>query len=84
MVEVEKNIYKGVLNIGFRPTVSAEQGKKSIEVHIMDFNQLLYNKKITVFFRERIREELRFPGLEELKIQLEKDRSNALKILENE
>jgi len=84
MVEVEKNIYKGVLNIGFRPTVSAEQGKKSIEVHIMDFNQLLYNKKITVLFRERIREELRFPGLEELKIQLEKDRLNALEILENE
>ena len=83
-VEIDDSLYNGMLNIGYRPTVSNGEGNKSIEVHIMNFDQTVYNKKLTIFFHERIREELRFNGIEELQIQLEKDRSNALKVLYNE
>jgi riboflavin kinase / FMN adenylyltransferase len=83
-VEVEGKLHNGILNIGYRPTVSEGKKLKSIEVHIINFDQVLYNKRLTVFFRERIREEMRFSGLEELKLQLEKDRSEAMKILDKE
>lgn len=73
-----KTIY-GMLNIGTNPTVDGTS--KSIEVHFFDFNQDLYGKTITVEFIDWLRNEHKFDSLEQLKIQLEKDKIKAQKII---
>jgi riboflavin kinase/FMN adenylyltransferase len=82
-VEIGGVLHNGILNIGYRPTVADNKERRSIEVHILNYTEIIYNKTITVYFHERIREEMRFNGIEELQIQLEKDRSDALKVLYN-
>jgi riboflavin kinase/FMN adenylyltransferase len=82
-VEIGSMFHNGILNIGFRPTVADNTEIRSIEVHILNYNEIIYNKTITIYFHERIREEMRFNGIEELQIQLEKDRLDALKVLFN-
>lgn len=72
-------IYKGMMNVGFRPTVSGLN--RSIEVHIIDFDKQIYGEDITVFFKARIRDEMKFADLEELKNQLEKDRIFTINLL---
>ena len=44
-----------------------------MEAHILDFNEDLYGKTIEVIFRQKIREELKFSGLDELKSQISAD-----------
>ena len=63
---------KGMLNIGVRPTVDGIE--KTIEVHIIDFNEDIYGEELTVLFDDWIREEQKFEGLDALKAQLEKDK----------
>ena len=65
--------YKIMLNIGVRPTVDGKS--QTIEAHIIDFNENIYNQKLTIYLVQFLREELRFNGLEALKIQLQKDES---------
>ena len=60
------------VNIGYRPTVT-ESGEALLEAHILDFNEDLYGKTIEVVFRQKIREETKFAGLEELKKQISAD-----------
>jgi len=73
--------YNGMLNIGTRPTFNQNADNRSIEVNIFDFDSDLYNKEITLIFEDKIRDEERFSGVEELVKQLKKDRVAALKIL---
>jgi riboflavin kinase/FMN adenylyltransferase len=73
--------YKGMLNIGTRPTFNNNADKRSIEVHIFDFSQNLYHKQITLIFTGKIRDEQKFSGIDELAQQLKKDKIHALQIL---
>lgn len=60
-----------LINVGNNPTVD---GKKiTVESHILDFNEDIYGKTIEVEFCKRIRGEIKFAGLEELKEQIAKD-----------
>ena len=77
-VIVDEKILLGMLNIGQRPTVDAA-GQKVIEVNIFDFNEEIYNENITVLFYKFLRSEQKFPGLSELKAQLQKDQKNTIK-----
>ena len=71
---------KGMLNIGYRPTLN--NGKeRSIEVHILDFEGDLYGKDITVEFVHRLREERTFANTEELTGQLMRDREQVSELL---
>ena len=72
-----KNVfYGGMLNIGNNPTV---EGKgKSIEVNIFDFDKVIYGDEATIYFVERLRDEVKFNNLEELKEQLAKDKLESL------
>ena len=79
-VIVENAIYNGMMNIGFRPTVSDEK-LRTIEVHIFDFDNDIYEKEIKVRMITRIRDEIRFNGIDELREQLKKDKLEALKNL---
>ncbi len=71
----------GMLSIGNNPTVK-DKGR-SIEVYIFDFNENIYGKELSIYFVERLRDELKFDNLEELKKQLVKDEADSRKILNN-
>ncbi|MCF6172134.1 MAG: bifunctional riboflavin kinase/FAD synthetase [Bacteroidales bacterium] len=73
------NAYKGMSNIGFRPTI--DHGELTIEVNIFDFNQTIYGEEITISFVERMRDEKKFESLEALTAQLVKDKKAALELL---
>jgi len=81
LVEINGITYKGMLNIGVRPTVNYNADHKSIEVHIFDFEANIYNSDITLLFVEKIRNEQKFADIVELQQQLVKDRELALHIL---
>lgn len=66
----------GMMNIGTNPTVNGEH--RSIEVHIFDWSDDIYNKPIQVSLIERIRDELKFDSIEALRKQLEKDKEVIL------
>ena len=66
------NTYKGMMNIGYRPTVSNEL-ELSIEVHLLDFSKDIYNQFITVDVLNKIRNEKKFPSIDHLKAQLKED-----------
>ncbi|OIP05414.1 MAG: riboflavin biosynthesis protein RibF [Bacteroidetes bacterium CG2_30_32_10] len=78
-INIESIIYKGMANIGTRPTLNLKE--KSFEVHIFNFDNEIYNKSITVKFIDRIRDEYKFSDLDALKTQLAIDKNNALNIL---
>lgn len=71
-VEVNDQQYKGMLSIGTNPTVNGE--KLTVEVYILDFNEDIYDKKITVKFRDFLHEEIKFEGLEKLIERLDEDK----------
>jgi riboflavin kinase/FMN adenylyltransferase len=80
-VKLENNKYNGMLNIGFRPTIDKSGKYRSIEVNLFDFNEDIYNKPITVYFKQRLRDEIKFEGIEKLIEQLKIDKLNALDAL---
>ncbi|MCB9252398.1 MAG: bifunctional riboflavin kinase/FAD synthetase [Flavobacteriales bacterium] len=81
-VEVEHRgkRYTGMLNIGNNPTI--EGAERSIEVHIFDFNKDIYDEELKVDFVKRMRDEIKFNDLVELKEQLKSDEIIARNILE--
>jgi len=66
--------FKGITNIGVRPTVGRGNAL-TIETHILDFNEEIYGLDISISFLERIRDEIKFNSLDLLKEQLTKDKS---------
>ena len=70
----------GMLNIGYRPTLNNGQ-ERSIEVHILDYEGMLYGKTITVEFAYRLRDEHTFANPEELIQQLQKDKEKVRQLL---
>jgi riboflavin kinase/FMN adenylyltransferase len=78
-VIVQGSEYTGVLNIGVRPTVGGE--KMSIEVYIIGFSGNIYDEEISVAFHSRLRREVRFPDLEALKAEIQRDVERAVRLL---
>ena len=76
---VDSTLYKAMLNIGNRPTVDGT--KKTVEANLFDFQGDLYDKQITVYFHEFLREERKFDSLEALKAQLFQDQKTARSLL---
>ncbi|MFC1733817.1 bifunctional riboflavin kinase/FAD synthetase [candidate division KSB1 bacterium] len=72
--------FNGMLNIGVRPTLHKDQ-QETIELHIFNFTDEIYEEFITVYFYDRLRDEQKFESLELLKHQLAKDQKDAKKIL---
>ncbi len=73
---IDKMKFEGMLNIGLRPTFNSNISNKTIEVHIFDFNNCLYDKNITIEFCKRIRDEMKFDGVQQLVEQLRKDETS--------
>lgn len=74
-VEIYGKLYKGITSVGNNPTVNGKN--MTIETNILDFNEDIYDINIKVYFLARIRDEKKFSGLDELKMQLEKDKEFA-------
>ena len=77
--DVEGKSYKGMMSIGFRPTVN---GKVRVtEVNIFDFTKEIYGQVIRITVKKYLRSEVKFDGLEALKLQLHKDKEDSLACL---
>ena len=79
-VNDKKKFYKGIANLGYRPTFN--QKKILLEVNIFNFSGNLYNKNLSVEFLKFIRGEKKFKGISELKKQINKDIIEAKKLNE--
>ncbi|SVA00869.1 uncharacterized protein METZ01_LOCUS53723 [marine metagenome] len=76
----QNNSFDAVANIGFNPTFHRD--RLSVEVHIFDFNQVIYGKEVEVEFISRIRSEIEFKSKDELVVQIKKDIETAKVLLE--
>jgi len=79
-VKSGEKTFNGVTNIGVRPTVDND-GKLSIETHIFDFNNDIYDSTITIEFIARLRDEKKFGSIDELKNQIALDIQKAKELL---
>jgi riboflavin kinase/FMN adenylyltransferase len=77
-IDIDGVLYRGMTNIGVRPTLDASD--LTIETHIFDFDQDIYGKRVVVTFTGRIRDERKFAGLNELTAQLALDKARAIEI----
>jgi len=78
-VESAGRTHQGVANIGYSPTF--EDNEFTVEVHLLDFDTDIYGQTIRINFVKRIREEIKFSGIDELSDQITKDVSFARRVL---
>jgi riboflavin kinase/FMN adenylyltransferase len=78
-VEAQGRLLQGVANIGYSPTFDDRQF--TVEVHILDFNEIIYGQRLRVNFLKRIRDEIKFPSLAALKEQIAADVETARRVL---
>lgn len=78
LLEVDGRRFRGVTNIGFRPTVTkSESGRLSIETHLFDFSRDIYDREVKLEFLIRLRDERRFSDEQELIRRIGKDIDRA-------
>ena len=70
--------YLSITNIGNNPTVSPCAQTVTVETNIFDFDMDIYGSEITVSFMEKVRNEIRFDSMEDLKHQIEEDKNFVL------
>lgn len=75
-VQTSGKTYRGITNIGIRPTVGINK-ERTIETHILDFDEDIYGLSIKLEFVAKMRDEVTFSSLDDLKAQLHKDRENS-------
>ncbi len=69
--EIRGRLHRAVASVGFNPTFG--ENSLGLEVHVMDFDRDIYGEEISVFFRDRIRDERKFKSVRELVRQIGKD-----------
>ncbi len=74
-IEVNKVVHIGMMNIGTRPTVEGQH--LTLEVHILNFSEDIYEQEVQVFFHHRLRDEVKFNSIEALKAQLALDKTST-------
>ncbi|MBM7837692.1 riboflavin kinase/FMN adenylyltransferase [Alkalihalobacillus xiaoxiensis] len=74
--------FTGMANVGFKPTFVDDLPEPSIEVHIFDFDRDIYDEHVVVTFLDRIRDEQKFSGIDEIKAQLARDEQTSRVLLE--
>lgn len=76
--KVQNKTYRGMLNIGSRPTVNRNADHRSIEVHLFDFDSDIYGEHLELIFFRKLREEQKFESLDALKEQLARDKVDTI------
>ena len=79
-VYVNGEKHKGMLNIGYRPTIN-NGTDLSIEVHILDFQGDIYHQKMRIEFIDFLRPEEKFNSVDELVLQMQKDKEDTIRVL---
>jgi len=79
MVNTNDGQFKGVANIGARPTINGV--RQQLEVHIFDFNESLYGQCIEVIVKRKLRPVIKFDSLEALTAQIHQDSEQAKQVL---
>jgi riboflavin kinase/FMN adenylyltransferase len=79
MVNTNTGQFKGVANVGARPTVAGV--RQQLEVHLFDFNQGLYGQCIEVIIKKKLRPVIKFDSLEALTTQIKVDSEQAKQAL---
>lgn len=82
IARVGDRTWMAVVNIGFRPTFEMKLEAPQVEAHLLDFTDDLYHQRIELSFIRHLREERRFPGIEQLVNQIHTDINLAREILE--
>jgi riboflavin kinase/FMN adenylyltransferase len=80
-VIIKNEKHKGVMSIGYNPTVETDRKERTIEVNIFDFENEIYNLPVTIIFRNRLRDEMKFESLASLAEQITLDKKRALDLL---
>ena len=70
------SVYAGVTNVGVRPTVD-DADTITAETHVLDYRSNLYGHKVRIEFHKRLRPEVKFRSIAELKAQIQKDCASA-------
>lgn len=78
-VKWNNQFYKGMMNIGIRPTLD-NGGEISVEVHIIDFDEDIYDETLEIDFIRKIRDEKKFNGIEDLIEQLKRDKLRVIEM----
>jgi riboflavin kinase / FMN adenylyltransferase len=73
-------IYPGVVNLGYRPTVSSGKSERVLEIHLLDFDREIYGKDVEVRFVRYLRPEQKFENLDALARQIEFDVQQARRL----
>ena len=73
-------IYPGVVNLGYRPTVSSDKTERVLEIYLLDFDHDIYGKDIEVRFVRYLRPEQKFENLDALAKQIELDVQQARRL----
>ncbi len=68
--------YMGMCNLGYNPTVSNYE-KMSVEVFILNFDKEIYGERLEVYFYQKLRDEMKFNSIEQLKEQLQSDEKSV-------
>jgi riboflavin kinase / FMN adenylyltransferase len=80
-VRIEEELHPGMLSIGSNPTVNNDISVRSIEVHILNFDRDIYGSQISVIFRKRLRDEIKFENIDQLAEQMMRDKQTTLRLL---
>jgi riboflavin kinase/FMN adenylyltransferase len=80
-VKHKDKVYKGVANVGYRPTLNGT--KMQLEAHLFDFFGNLYSQHLRVEFVSKIRDEVKFADFQALTSQIKKDAEQAKRLLAN-
>ena len=75
-VEIESTVYACMVSIGVRPTFFTH-GQRTIEAHLLDFDEDLYGRTITLQFLKRLRDERKFDNAAQLIEQMNKDKEES-------
>ncbi|MBU2572571.1 MAG: riboflavin biosynthesis protein RibF [Elusimicrobia bacterium] len=78
-VRLGRESFRAVLNVGRRPSVGSLGGKLLLEAHLLDFDRMIYGRRLEVEFLEHLRPEHKFPSREALQRQIRRDISHARK-----
>jgi len=70
-------LYRGVANLGYRPTVSAGKQERLLELHLFDLKRDIYGEEVEVRFVRYLRPEQKFENLETLAAQIARDVAEA-------
>ena len=81
LVEGDPTPHMAMLNIGMRPTITDSDGRRTIEVHLINFDADLYDRVITVRFHHRLRNEMKFDSVDALAARLIKDRDMTIRLM---